>query len=248
MPILDDLLNELRVDGSVEHALVGAHWTMVQVRVGERVLTGMATTVPDDAPHGEAPVRDAGRLHLKTARELAEYARSPRLLEASIGVAALNALLARDPLPSVDLNAADWLETHGRGRRIALVGHFPFIPRLRAAAQTLWVIEQRPVGDEIPAERAAEFLAQADVVALTAMTLVNHTLDDLLRACRADARIMLLGPSTPLTPRLFDYGIQVLSGAQVVDADAARLGIAQGAGLRQLDGIRLVTLTHAEIG
>jgi uncharacterized protein (DUF4213/DUF364 family) len=244
MPILDDLLNAVRMDGRVEEVLVGAHWTMVRVRVEGRVLSGMAATALDDAPHGEAPVRDAGRLHLRTARELAEYARSPRRLEASIGVATLNALLARDPPPSVELNAADWLEAHGRGRRVALVGHFPFIARLRSVASALWVIEQRPVDDEIDAAHAAEFLARADVVAITGMTLVNHTLDDLLRACRADAHVMLLGPSTPLTPRLFDYGIEVLSGAQIVDVAAARLGIAQGAGLRQLDGVRLVTLTR----
>lgn len=245
MPILDDLLNGLHIDGHVEDVLVGAHWTLVRVNVEGRALAGMAATVLDDAPHGEAPVRDAGRLHLKTALELATYARSERSLEASIGLATLNALLAWDAPPDIELNAADWLVEHGRGRRVAMVGHFPFIARVRQVAQTLWVIEQHPTGDEIPAWRAAEFLAQAEVVAITGMTLVNRTFDELVRACRADAHVMLLGPSTPLSPRLFDYGIKVLAGAQVVDADAARQGIAQGASLRQLEGVRLVTLTRA---
>ncbi len=245
MTILQSLVDALRIEGAVEEVLVGAHWTLVQLRVENRTLAGMATTVMDEAPHGESAVRDAGRLQFKTARELAAYALSPRSLEASIGVAALNALLAYDEPPSMELNAADWLEEHGRGRRVALVGHFPFIARLRQSAQQLWVIEQRPVEGEVPAEHAPQVLAQADVVAITGMTLVNHTLDALLRAIRTDANVMLLGPSTPLTPRLFDYGIEVLSGAQVVDVNAARRGIAEGAGLRQLDGVRLVTLSRA---
>jgi uncharacterized protein len=246
MSILQSLVDALRVDGTVEEVLVGAHWTLVQLRVENRTLAGMATSVMDEAPHGESAVREAGQLRRKTARELAVYALSSRSLEASIGVAALNALLAYDEPPGVELNAADWLEEHGQGRRVALVGHFPFIARLRQAAEQLWVIEQRPVEDEVPAERAPEVLAQADVVAITGMTLVNHTLDGLLRAIRADAKVMLLGPSTPLTPRLFDYGIEVLSGAQVADFSAARRGIAEGAGLRQLDGVRLVTLARGK--
>ena len=41
-------------------------------------------------------MRDVGCLDTKTARELVEYARSDNLLEASIGVAAINSLLEVD--------------------------------------------------------------------------------------------------------------------------------------------------------
>jgi uncharacterized protein (DUF4213/DUF364 family) len=92
-----------------------------------------------------------GRLHLKSARELAEYARSDNLLEASLGIAAINSLLDVDESRAVEINAGAVLAKRGYGKNVALVGHFPFIPKLREAAAQLWVIEQHPQG-EYPAE------------------------------------------------------------------------------------------------
>ena len=183
MNILDDLLSSLTIDVPVRTVLVGAHWTAVCSR-----HCGLASTLVDDKPHGHARMRDAGRLHLKSARELAEYARSDQLLEASIGVAALNSLLEVDEQRAVALNAAEVLVERGRDQAVALVGHFPFIPRLRAVARRLWVIEQHPSLGEHPAEAAARLIPQADVVAITGTSLINHTLDGLLALCQPEAQ------------------------------------------------------------
>jgi hypothetical protein len=71
--ILEDLLAELSGDAPVRSLLVGAHWTVVCSR-----FCGLASTVLEEKPHdhARARVQDAGCLHLKSARELAEYARS----------------------------------------------------------------------------------------------------------------------------------------------------------------------------
>lgn len=237
MAVLDDLLDNLEGDAPIHTILVGAHWTLVCSR-----RCGLAATLINDHPHGHATVRDAGRLHLKSARELAEYARSEILLEASIGVAALNSLLQVDESQCIDLNAYDLLAQEGRGRNVAIVGHFPFIPKLRPIVGQLWVIEQRPSQDEYPADAAVNLLPQADVVAITSSALINHTLDGLLKLCRPQALVMLLGPSTPLSPVLFAYGASILSGAWVMDQEAVIRSIAQGASLRQMEALRLVTM------
>lgn len=242
MTLLDKLLASVSRDAPVRSLLVGAHWTAVSSRG-----CGLAATMRGGGPHGHGRVRDVGRLHLKGARELAEFARSDNLLEASLGVAALNSLLEVDERAVEDINAAQVLADRGRGRRVALVGHFPFIPDLRQVAGTLWVLEQAPVGDELPAEAAAEVLPQADVVAITGTALINHTLDGLLQLCRPEALVMVLGPSTPLSPVLFSYGVSILSGVIVVDEEAALRTIGQGATLPQVDGVRLVTLTAARM-
>lgn len=239
MMILDDLLSKLGDDAPVRSLLVGAHWTAVCSR-----SCGLASTLIDDHPHGHAQVRDAGRLHLKSARELAEYARSGQLLEASIGVAALNSLLEVDETQAVEVNAAEVLAERGRGKDVALVGHFPFIPSLRAAARQLWVIEQHPSAGEHPSEAAARLIPQADVVAITGTALINHTLDGLLALRRPDATVLLLGPSTPLSPVLFNHGVTLLSGARVVDEAAALRTVGQGASFRQVEGVRLLTLAR----
>jgi uncharacterized protein (DUF4213/DUF364 family) len=244
--ILDDLLVTLPDDMGVRSVLVGAHWTVVcsgTSPAGGRHC-GLASTLTGHKPHGHDQVRDAGHLHLKTARELAEYARSDNVLEASIGVAAINSLLEVDESRAVEINAGDVLAERGRGQKVALVGHFPFIPKLQQTAGQLWVIEQRPSAGEHSAESAVDLIPQADVVAITGTALINHTLDGLLALCRPAALVMILGPSTPLSPVLFAHGATLLSGARVIDEAAALRTIAQGATFQQVEGTRLLTLSH----
>jgi len=239
MKILESLLENLPEDIPVRSVLVGAHWTVVCSR-----YCGMAATLQGDHPHGHIQVRDVGSLHTKSARELAEYAYSTDLLEASIGMAAINSMLEVDESLAVEINASEVLASRGRGKNVALVGHFPFIPQLRQDVAQLWVIEQRPAEDEYPAEAADRFLPQAEVVAITSSTLINQTLDGLLALVRPGATVILLGPSTPLSPILFEYGATIISGTRVVDEAAVLRTVGQGAVFRQVQGVKLLTLTR----
>jgi uncharacterized protein (DUF4213/DUF364 family) len=78
------------------------------------------------------------------------------------------------------------------------------------------------------------------------MTLVNHSLEKLLNLCNPQATVLLLGPSTPLSPILFGHGINVLSGSVVTDIDPVLAAIKQGANFRQVHraGVRLVTMSR----
>jgi uncharacterized protein (DUF4213/DUF364 family) len=172
---------------------------------------------------------------------LAELALSSELMEAGIGVAAINSLLHMDESLSVEVNASEVLASRGRGRTVALIGHFPFIRQLRESVKELWVLEQNPREDEYSAAAAVELLPQADVVAITGSTLVNHTLDDLLKLCQPQATVMVLGPSTPLSPILFDHGVDIISGTQVVDEGAVLRTVGQGGTFRQVEGTKLLT-------
>lgn len=241
MNILDNLLDHLSVDSPIRSILVGVHWTVVCSR-----HCGMAATLMEDHPHGHSQVKDAGCLHTKNARELAEYARSDNLLEASIGVAAINSLLEVDESRAVEVNAIEVLIEHGRGKNMALVGRFPFIPKLRQAVGELWVIEQRPAEGDYPAEAATDLIPKADVVAITSSALINHTLDGLLALRRPEALVMMLGPSTPLSPVLFNLGVNILSGSRVVDEAAVLRTVGQGASFQQVEGVRLLTFRRDE--
>jgi uncharacterized protein (DUF4213/DUF364 family) len=183
-----------------------------------------------------------GRLDAKSARELADYVLSDNLLEASIGMAAINSLLDVDEGSTVEVNAVEVLIENGRGKNVALVGHFPFISKLRSAVGQLWVIEQHPSEGEYPAESASNLIPQANVVAITSSTLINHSLDGLLAFCRPDALVMMLGPSTPLSPVMFNHGINILSGSIVVDETAVLNTVGQGATFQQVEGVRLITM------
>lgn len=238
--IIDDLLANLpEKPVPVRSVLVGAHWTAVC-----SARCGLATTIIGDKPHDHTTfVRDAGCLHLKSAQEMAEYARSDNFLEASIGVAAINSLLEVHEQNAVEMNASEVLIQKGAGKNVALVGHFPFIPRLRKAVGNLWVIEQHPSEGDFPAHSAADLIPRADIVALTASSLINHTLDDLLALCNPKALVMILGPSTPLSPVLFDHGATIIAGSRIVDESAVLNCIGQGATFKQVTGVRLLTFT-----
>ncbi len=239
--IIDDLISRLPVEPIPARVVqVGAHWTAVCSR-----HCGLATTVMSDKTHDHAMVvRDAGRLHTKSAQELALLARSENSLEAGIGIAAINSLLDVNEQDAVEMNASEVLMKRGAGKNVALVGHFPFIPRVRTVTKNLWVIEQHPRDDEYPAPSAAEFIPQADVVALTGSALINHSLDSLLALCRPEALVLILGPSTPLSSVLFDHGATIIAGARVVDEPAVLHATGQGANFRQVTGVRLLAFTR----
>lgn len=243
MSILDRLLESLPAESvPVRHVLVGAHWTVVCSRGA-----GLAASMLADRPHGRPRVREVGRLHERAAQELAELVRSEDPLEASIGLAAINSLLDVDESRAREINAVDVLARRGRGRTVAVIGHFPFVDALRPQVGRLWIIELNPVEGDYPAEAAADLLPKADVVAITGSTLVNHTFDGLLALCRPGTHVMVLGPSTPLSPVLFEHGVHMLSGTRVVDETAVLRTVGQGAGFRQVQGIRLVTILHPDL-
>jgi uncharacterized protein len=194
--------------------------------------------------HGEGQVRDAGRLHQKSVRELADLAHSSQPLEAAVGVDAINSMQEVDEANAVEVNASEVLSSRGQGSNVALIGRFHFIQQLRQSAKNLWLIEQQPAEDEYPAEAAAELLAQADMVAITGSAFVNHTLDGLLSFCKPHSTVMVLGPSTPLSPVLFDHGVTILSETRVVDEDAVLRTVSQGASFRQVEGVRLLTFEY----
>jgi len=238
MKILDDLIASLGADAPTREVRVGRFWTAVWSRV-----CGLASTVgPNEHEHGATFVREAGSLAGRSALELARLAYSGSLLEAGIGMAAINSLLDVDEARCLELNAGDLLIERGRGKKVALVGHFPFVPALRASAARLWVLELRPHPGDVGAAEAADVLPRADIVAVTGSAFINHTIGDLLDLCRPDSFVMVLGPTTPLSPVLFEHGVDVISGTRVVDPELALRCVSEGATFRQIRGIRLLTM------
>jgi uncharacterized protein (DUF4213/DUF364 family) len=235
MGALDDLISSLSGDSVVREVHTCVFWTAVLSK-----HWGVASTFHEPHP-SHRPVKHAGSLAGLSALELARYARSDNVLEASIGMAAINSLIDIDEAGCVEENALDVLARKGRGKNIAIVGRFPWTPKLRRIARALWVIEQRPQEGELPAEAAEDVLPRADVVGLTATSFINHTIDRLL-ALSKNSFVVMVGPTTPLLPVLFDYGVDILAGTKVVEPDKTIRSISQGAIFSQVKGVKLVTM------
>lgn len=177
------------------------------------------------------------------AAEWTDLLRSHDHGEAAVALAVCNALLAIDPAPAADLDGVAWLLDRAAGRSVAVVGHFPFADRrLRSIAREVWIIEREPGAGEFGAGEAGRILGGADIAVITGSAVANHTLDSLLTHVAPDTPVLVLGPSTPLLPSLFDLGISALGGMRIDDPDAVAAGIRAGESFRGMAGLRRVTL------
>jgi uncharacterized protein (DUF4213/DUF364 family) len=238
--VLQDILSSLEVAYKVSDIRTCVYWTAVtSLRCG--LASTMATSIFPSEGH---QVECAGNLLPMGAKALAKLSLSSRILEASIGIATINSMLPIDESLCIDLNAEAEIRAQGAGKRIAIIGHYPFVKRLGTEAKELWTFELPGRGrpGDFTGNEIETLLPQAEVVAITSTTLINHTLGALLDFIGPDAYKMMLGPSTPLSPVLFDYGFDAISGSIVVDRNQVLNCISQGANFRQVRGVRKVTI------
>lgn len=239
MNLIEKILNRLPKEPiAVRKVVIGVHWTLVASKYG-----GLASTMMGQKPHGESRVRDVGHLHERSAQELAAWALSDNLLEASIGMAAINSLLELDNPSLEEVNASEVITRLSKDKNLVVVGHFPFVERIKRIPKNCWVIEQQPQGDDFKEEDAKIYIPRADVVAITASAFINHTIEGLIDLCQPESTVMVLGPSTPMAPQLFNEGISFLSGSRVYDEEDAVATIQQGATFQQVKGVRRLTLS-----
>ena len=233
--IINRLLNTIS-DAEVRRVAIGKLWTMVIMDDGRCLRAGLSSTL---TAINQGNVRGGGsasqaRLENLSGLDLARLSLSDQPFFASVGVAAINALVSCRPDGWVALNAQEVIAEHGAKRKVALIGHFGFVPYLRSRVGELFVLEQDPGPGDLPASSAAEILPDVDVIAITGMTLANHTLDRLLSYRAPQATVILLGPSVPLSPMLFDYGVDYICGSVITSIPAVLSVVEQGGNFHEM--------------
>jgi uncharacterized protein (DUF4213/DUF364 family) len=107
------------------------------------------------------------------------------------------------------------------------------------------VIEADPRPGEFPMSAMDPLLSGCSAAVVNASALVNRSLPRVLRlACNRPAA--LIGPATPMTPRLHDYGLEVLGGLVVTDTHGLATAIRAGAAAREFS--RFGRLMHISRG
>lgn len=230
--IFDDLIAAVPETSVVGDCLAGLSWFLVRAEG-----VGVSMTPRE----GLAQLRGAGQLAGMKTRELARRVKSWNFYEAALGLAAINAALngpaaaARNCGPRLDSvtnqDVFDYLLPELGGKRVAVVGHFYDMERLQAVCE-LTILERKPQMGDMPDPACEYILGEQDVVIITATTLINKTLPRLLELSRR-ARVVLAGPSTPLTPVMFDHGVALLGGLIVEDEARVWKAVQQG-GQREL--------------
>jgi uncharacterized protein (DUF4213/DUF364 family) len=166
MNLADEVLATLP-EGEVLEVLIGSHWSAVVIEGEHGPQCGLAATLRGIRPGPDVPM--AGELETLPASAVAAEINSPKPVLRSVATATINALLSPGQAEGEEYNAEQVLLQQGMGRRVAVVGRFPFVKRLRSEISQMVVIEREPRQDEVPESRAPEILAKSEVIAITGM-------------------------------------------------------------------------------
>ena len=214
--IYDTLIDDLPEDVTVTASDRGARWTRVINSAGG---IGSAWSMRETSrPALSADTPDAGR----PIRDVAALVRSWNLAEASVGLAAINSWYSRAEVAAqqgfVPTGAGlTWREVFDpyadavEGRVAAIIGHFPFARGVLRKAADLQILERFPEPGDYPDTACEYLLPEADYVFISSSSFVNKTAPRLIELSR-HAHTVLVGPSTPLNPVLFDAGVDTITG------------------------------------
>ena len=221
--IYDALIEGISEECIVDELICGSH--------GSYIRSGSGSGVASFRLYATRMPMFTKNLMGLSLREVATCVKSWNFIEASIGAAAINAYynnpqVARDN--DVEFSDAKRVEDRKfdpfimsqnavKGKKVAVVGHFPYLENLLAPICDLSIIEWDPVDGDYPLPACEYLIPECDYVYLNCTTIVDKTLPRLLELSRNAKLITMVGPGTPLAPVLFNYGIGDLSGFIIKD-------------------------------
>lgn len=236
------------LDGiTVERAVIGLFFTGVKLNNG--IAGACATpikTIPEAVccPSSAMAMPFPGKLTGRPALDLAREALGENGIRRAVGIAAMNALAdtcwRRRPHSETELRAGidafDATEIRADDKVVVVGAFVPFLRELKRGRQPYLVLEQdaetlKP--DELPffrpAEQATMVVPQADVLLITGTTLINDTLEQLLRLAKPEARVTMVGPTVSMLPDAFlRRGADILGTVRITDPDAFLDMLAEG--------------------
>ena len=198
--LYDLLIGAAPGDTRAAEVLIGLTWTLCRGEDG-----GLGLAMSPGVPIRTLPW--PGTLAGRPLHELATWLRSWDPYEATVGMAAVNALwnlgsdLAASALPlrpagPANLAVFEHFRAQVAGQRVVVVGRYPGLEGLDLGWD-LSVLERSPGPGDHPDPAAEYLLPEADWVFLTATSIVNKTfprLAELARPCPAGPH----GPDRPL--------------------------------------------------
>lgn len=222
----DQLITAIPYDLTADEIIVGTMRTFVKSRLG----AGIAITGSSDS----RPYMEVKSLIGKPLVEIAKLSKSWNLIEASIGMAAMNAYYNTIEIAeSNGITLSKKLKTEDRkndpyivyqnlvrNKKVATVGHTRYLYELINKTCELTLI-----GDQKPGyypESAVEFLLPyQDYIFLTSTAFTSKKIVRWLELSK-NSKVIVYGPTLPMSPLLFQYGIYDMSGFIVYDIEHAK--------------------------
>jgi uncharacterized protein (DUF4213/DUF364 family) len=240
--IYDALIDKIP-DLPVDEVCLGSRQAMVRSGGGIGVATHVPMPLQVPLPFEYASL---------SLRELAEKAKSWDFAEASIGVAAINAYWNNPELPVIrraveapETNAFPQYRIEAAGKKVAVIGHFCHLETTLADVCELSILERQPQKDDYPDPACKYLLPFQDMIFTTGVTMINKTIGRLLELS-AHCGMILVGPSVPCCPLLFNFGVKDIQGFVVTDADLCRRAVTDG-NPRIFNAGKRISLTAAAV-
>jgi uncharacterized protein (DUF4213/DUF364 family) len=235
---ISEILGDATDALTVERIVIGLFFTGVKLSNGTGGLCFTPVKAIPEAvccPSSAQAMPASGKLKGKKALRLVDDMFGDNPLKKGMGIAVMNALSMtcwREERPrNYEIRTGvDVLDEAAipRNGYVAVVGALvPVIRALKRRGTSFGIIELDPGTlrpDEmkfyVPPEGTAEKVSQADLLIITGTTLINDTLEGLLKIRKAGARVIVVGPTASMLPAaFFRRGVGVVGGVIVNDAD-----------------------------
>ena len=223
----------------VENVRIGLAYTAVVLSTRH---AGVAYTPTTRLP--ECPVLvDAGKISGKSALNVMNKGESSNLVETAVGVATINALsqAAFEAKPEKyvfsDIDVLDLIQPKDK---VVMVGYFgPLINKILRKTRDLYVLEKRKIKDKrvhfIFQHDASTVLPSSDILLISGSTLVNKTINQILKLQGNAREVVLLGPTASMVPQpLFKKGVTAVMGVKITDAKKMLRVVSESGGTQQL--------------
>lgn len=233
MELYEAFISSVPAHLRVTMAVRGRYQAYVETEGG----AGLASLpLPGKKPYGDAAV--CTDWLGKPLRDLAAQLGSDDTALSALGCAAVNAWFNRREsmealgvsLYPPEIDEGDvfrTLEPECAGKLVSTIGHFRGGEKL-AGMRELRVFEKDPRPGDYPEREEDRLLPGSDVVVITGMALTNGTMPHILELCRDSQIVALSGPSVPVSPIWFDYGVTALFGTLCWDIPGCRKAMRYG--------------------
>jgi len=168
------------------------------------------------------------------AIELLTEIKSPDPVHRSMGLALINALNYYEALgfPEDPANRVLLDTFHiGQGTRVAMVGLFRPLMKMFEECGALVDVLDHSQGMGEQSSFYERLSGWADVLLLTSTSILNQSAEDILSHLGAGAKVVMLGPSTPMTGDVFRHlPVHMLAGTVPLNKEGVLRAVRHGAG------------------
>jgi len=205
--MIDSMACGVDEDLVIEDIRIYTNWVLV--KTGKWSLSTIFRGMPgfDDHPGMSSWMGDwVGKPAKASALELLS---SRVILQRAVGMAVLKSLL---PVPerAIPGNATLMVEAAAAVAPTCFIGYFKEAAQWREMGRPVNIVELFPRPGDIHWDDAEQVLAEAQIVLMSGLTVVNETLEAVIRRTPSARIRIMMGPTVPPSPVLFESGLDLL--------------------------------------